>query len=113
MDINLAVGRSEAIEDDKLSNVARYGTDPRFSPRERAALAYAEMVTISPNDIDDELFAELRRHFSEREIVEITAQAALENYRARFNRSLRIEDDGFAKMPADQLPPVLKRRQHG
>ncbi len=111
MDINTAVGRSEAITDAKLESVARYATDPRFSARERAALAYAEMVTISPNDVDDELFRELRAHFSEREIVEITAQAAFENYRARFNRSLRIEDDGFAHMAADELPAVLKRRQ--
>jgi alkylhydroperoxidase family enzyme len=110
MDINLAVGRNVAIADDKLSALPQYGTDPRYTPRERAALAYAEMVTISPNDIDDELFAEVRRHFSEREVVEITAQAALENYRARINRALRIEDDGFAHMNAEELPSVLKPR---
>lgn len=62
------------------------------------------MVTISPNDVTDEQFAELRRHFSEREIVELTAQAAFENFRARFNRSLRIEADGFAAMPVEHLP---------
>jgi alkylhydroperoxidase family enzyme len=65
------------------------------------------MVTISPNDITDEQFAELRRHFSEREVVELTVQAALENFRARVNRSLRIEDDGFAKMPVEQLPKAF------
>ena len=68
------------------------------------------MVTISPNDIDDELFAELRRHFDEREVVEITAQAAFENYRARLNRSLRVEDEGFATAAPEQLPSVLKPR---
>ena len=73
----------------------------------RAALAYAEMVTISPNDISDEQFAELRTHFNDREIVELTAQAAFENFRARMNRSLRIEDDGFAKMPVAELPKAL------
>jgi hypothetical protein len=54
--------------------------------------------------VSDEQFAELRRHFSEREIVELTAQAAFENFRARFNRSLRIEDDGFAALPVERLP---------
>jgi len=87
--------------------VADYATHPAFTERERAALAYAEMVTISPNDISDEQFAELRRHFTPRQIVEITAQAAFENYRARLNRSLRIEDDGFAAMPVAQLPKAL------
>ena len=87
--------------------MANYATHPAFTERERAALAYAEMVTISPNDISDEQFAELRRHFTPRQIVEITAQAAFENYRARLNRSLRIEDDGFAAMPVAHLPKAL------
>ena len=87
--------------------MADYATHPAFTERERAVLAYAEMVTISPNDISDEQFAELRRHFTPRQIVEITAQAAFENYRARLNRSLRIEDDGFAAMPVAHLPKAL------
>ena len=87
--------------------MADYATHPGYTERERAALAYAEMVTISPNDVTDEQFADLRRHFSPREIVEITAQAAFENYRARLNRSLRIEDDGFAALPVEKLPKVL------
>ena len=44
----------------------------------------------------DAQFADLRRFFNEREIVELTAQAAFENFRARFNRTLRIEAEGFA-----------------
>ena len=92
---------------DKLGAIPDYATHPAFSERERAALAYAEMVTISPSDIPDEQFAELRRHFSDREIVELTAQAAFENFRARFNRALRVEDDGFAQIPTERLPRVL------
>jgi alkylhydroperoxidase family enzyme len=107
MDINTAVGRKRGIGDDKLAAIADYARDPRFTERERAALAWAEMVTIAPSDISDEQFADLRRHFSERAVVEITAQAALENFRARLNRPLRIEDDGFARMPVEKLPKAL------
>jgi len=107
MDINTAVGRKRGIPEDKLQAVDRYAEHPGFTARERAALAWAEMVTISPNDITDEQFAELRRHFSERQIVELTLQAAFENFRARVNRSLRIEDDGFAKLPVEQLPKAF------
>jgi alkylhydroperoxidase family enzyme len=71
------------------------------------ALAYAEMVTMSPNDVSDEQFAELRRHFGDREIVELTAQAAFENFRSRFNRALRVEDDGFAQVATERLPRAL------
>jgi alkylhydroperoxidase family enzyme len=107
MDINTAVGRKRGIPEDKLQAVDRYAEHPGFTARERAALAYAEMLTISPNDITDEQFADLRRYFSDREVVELTAQAAFENFRARANRSLRIEDDGFAALPVAKLPKAL------
>jgi len=96
MDINTAAGRKQGIPEDKLEAIARYAEHPGFTERERAAIAYAEMITISPDDVSDAQFADLRRHLSEREIVELTAQAAFENFRARFNRTLRIEADGFA-----------------
>jgi alkylhydroperoxidase family enzyme len=98
------VGRKRGIPEDKLQAVDRYADHPGFSERERLALAYAEMVTISPNDVTDEQFAALRGEFSDREIVELSVQAALENFRARVNRALRIEADGFAEIPVDQLP---------
>jgi alkylhydroperoxidase family enzyme len=107
MDINTAVSRRRGIPDDKLQALDRYADHPGFSARERAALAYAEMVTISPNDIGEEQFAELRRHFTDREVVELTLQAAFENFRARANRSLRIEADGFARVPVEKLPKAL------
>jgi alkylhydroperoxidase family enzyme len=101
------VSRKRGIPEDKLQAIDRYAEHPGFTERERAALGYAEMVTISPNDITDQQFAELRRHFNEREIVELTLQAAFENFRARANRSLRIEDDGFAKVPVKELPKAF------
>ena len=96
MDINTAVCRKQGIPEDKLEALERYAEHPGFTERERAAIAYAEMVTISPSDVSEAQFAELRRHFTEREIVELTAQAAFENFRARWNRSLRVEADGLA-----------------
>ncbi len=65
-----------------------------FSPAERAALAVAEAMTVTPADISDDLFADLRAHYSEEQIVELTATIALENYRARINRVFLIESEG-------------------
>ena len=107
MDINTAVGRKRGIPADKLEAIDRYAEHPAYSERERAALGYAEMLTISPNDITDEQFAALRHHFTDREIVELTVQAAFENFRARANRALRIEDDGLARLPVEKLPRAL------
>ena len=62
---------------------------------ERAALAYAEAMTITGQKVTDELFAEARRHFSEAQIVELTAAVALENFRSKFNVALGVESQGF------------------
>jgi alkylhydroperoxidase family enzyme len=58
-------------------------------------------------DVPDAVFEELRRHFDSKQIVELTALVALENFRARFNRALEIPSDGLCRLPADH--PVLKR----
>jgi len=67
---------------------------------ERAALAYAEAMTITGQKVTDELFAEARRHFSEAQIVELTAAVALENFRSKFNVALGVESQGFCILPA-------------
>lgn len=71
-----------------------YRTSPLFSDRERAALAYVEEATRHKR-VSDATFEELRKHFSEREIVEITWLNALENYYNLLNVTLEIESDGF------------------
>jgi alkylhydroperoxidase family enzyme len=70
-------------------------TSSHYSAAERAALAYAEAMTITGQKVTDELFAEVRRHFSEAQVVELTAAVALENFRSKFNVALGIESQGF------------------
>jgi len=45
--------------------------------------------------VSDELHAELCRHFSEEQLIEFTASAALENFRARYNRVFDVGSDGL------------------
>ena len=56
---------------------------------------YAEAMTITGQKVTDELFAEVRRHFSEDQVVELTAAVALENFRSKFNVALGVESQGF------------------
>jgi len=72
-----------------------FATSRLYSASERAALAYAEAMTITGQKVTDELFAEVRRHFSEAQVVELTAAVALENFRSKFNVALGIEAQGF------------------
>ncbi len=56
-------------------------------------------MTITGQKVTDELFAEARRHFSEAQVVELTAAVALENFRSKFNVALGIESQGFCILP--------------
>ncbi len=81
--------------EDKLKAVAESASSPQFTELERAALAYAEAMTITGHKVTDTLFARLRTHLSEAQVVELTAAVALENFRSKFNVALGIEAQGF------------------
>ena len=76
-----------------------FATSRHYSAPERAALAFAEAMMITGQKVTDELFAEARRHFSEAQVVELTAAVALENFRSKFNVALGIEAQGFCLLP--------------
>lgn len=62
-----------------------------LSEADKAALAYARQLTLDPHNIDDALFARLRAHYDEGEIVEISMMAGLFNYFNRVNDALLME----------------------
>ncbi len=74
-------------------------TSKLFSPMERAALEYAERMTTTGQKIDDAFFAELKKHFTEPQLVELTAAIAMENFRSKFNPALAVEAQGFCIVP--------------
>jgi alkylhydroperoxidase family enzyme len=87
----MRAGATEA----KIAEVATALTSELFDDREKTALEYAEAVTFTDRKVTEELFARVRAHFSEPEIVELTAAVALENFRSKFNVALGIEAQGF------------------
>jgi alkylhydroperoxidase family enzyme len=83
----------------RLAAVPNWRDSPLFSESERVALEYAERMTITGQSVDDTLFARLKQHYSEAQIVELTAAIALENFRSKFNPALGIEAEGFCLIP--------------
>lgn len=73
----------------------RSGALVGFAPPEAALLRMADAMADTPSNVSDELYAELRRHFSEEELVELAASAAQENFRARYNRVFDVRSDGL------------------
>lgn len=99
VDIGRAVAVQHGVDLAKLDVVSEYRLSPLFSERERAALAYVEEATRTKR-VADTTFEALRRHFDDREIVEVTWLCAVENYFNLVNLPLEIESDGLCAIAA-------------
>jgi alkylhydroperoxidase family enzyme len=84
------VGSRLGISTEKLEALNDYAKSPLFSDPEKVALEYADAITDTQRDVDDELFARVQRHYDD-EII------AWENSSSRFNRAFRIPSQGFWK----------------
>ncbi len=96
-DIAKAFAVQQKIGLEKFRDLDRIATSSAFSERERAALAYVEEATLHKT-VSDATFENLRKHFDEREIVEITLMNALENFYNLLNLPLEIESDGLLEI---------------
>jgi alkylhydroperoxidase family enzyme len=99
MDINAAVGGKAGLSREKIDAALGLRDSSSLSERERVALEYADRVSATPVDVPDEFFERLKQIFSEREIIELTAHVAHENYNAKSNRPLRVEANNFCEIP--------------
>jgi alkylhydroperoxidase family enzyme len=88
------------VPNEKIEALPDYATSPLFDEAERVALAYADAMTLSDRDVDDDLFARLRAHYDDDAIVELTATIAWENASSTFNRTLRVPSQGLWKRRA-------------
>lgn len=73
IDMHAKDARHTGETEQRLYAVSAWRETPFFSERERAALAWTEAVTrLSEGPVPESLFHELRGHFSEKEIVDLT-----------------------------------------
>lgn len=82
------------LNDDEIQAI-RENRLQGFAPEEFALLLMADALADTPSNVSDELYAELRGHFSEEQLIELAATAALENFRARYNRVFDVGSDGL------------------
>ncbi len=85
MSHNAAIARGSGIGDAKLEAVWEYGRSPLYTEAERIALDVALAAGGVPNAVTDEMFARLREHWSDGQIVEIVAMIALFGFLNRWN----------------------------
>lgn len=80
------MGLTKAQIDGLVNNAA----NPAYSELERLVIRYAEQLTTKV-DTDEALHAELKKHLSDLELVELAATVATANFTNRINESLKTE----------------------
>jgi len=88
------LARQLGYTEDEIAALDRAAEAEEFDPALRAALVYAEKMTRDAHQVTAAVFAELKRHYSDSEILEITSVAGLTNYWNRFTTALRIDLSG-------------------
>ena len=82
------------LSDEEITAI-REGHIEGFAPAEAALLRMADAMADTPSNVSDELYTELRRYFSEEQLIELAASASLENFRARYNRIFDVGSGGL------------------
>lgn len=106
IDLGSQVSRRWGLSDEELLALPTYRTSPLFSEVDKLVLDYAVGMSRTPVDVPDELFARLREHFDEDQIVELTHVVAIENLRGRFNLALGVGAAGFSEGMVCAVPAV-------
>jgi AhpD family alkylhydroperoxidase len=104
LDIGSQIARRSGFSDEQLLALGSYATSDLFDPVEKLVLDYTVGMSSTPVAVPDELFAELRRHFDDAQIVELTNIIAIENMRGRFNHALGYGAAGFSEGMVCALP---------
>ena len=110
MDIGSMISTEHGVTEAQLRALPEHATSDEFSEVEKLVLDFAVGMTRTPVEVPDELFARLREHFDEGQLVELANEIAVENYRARFNWAFGIGSQGFTGEGFCVRPEVLQSR---
>jgi alkylhydroperoxidase family enzyme len=95
VDLGSQICRNSGLPDAVLLALPRYRQSELFTEREKLALDYTVAVMRTPVEVTDELFARIKEHFTDKQLVEITALLTVVNV-DRFNAAFGIGSAGFS-----------------
>jgi 4-carboxymuconolactone decarboxylase len=96
VDLGSQICRNSGFSEDELLALPRYRQSELFTEREKLALDYTVAVMRTPVEVSDELFARMKEHFNDEQLVEITALLTAVNL-DRFNAAFGIGSAGFSE----------------
>jgi alkylhydroperoxidase family enzyme len=113
--------RSVGLSEEQIKAIPSWQVASCFSPIERAVLAYTDALVYDGGRVADGIFAALKEHLSDEEILEFTYVTALYDLHAVISRALKLEyddvDEPIVEVPApasgssDVMAMVDKPRQ--
>jgi AhpD family alkylhydroperoxidase len=108
------VARTEGLTEDLVAELFDYESSDHFSEREKAALRYADAFKKGEQAIDtDETFAELHKHFSDEEIIELGLFCAETDGVGKFVRSLQVISwEEACELNPNLVNAVARKREH-
>ena len=110
VDLGSQICRNSGLTDQELLALPRYRESDLFTERERLALDYTVGVMQTPVDVTDELFSRVQEHFSDEQLVEITALLTVVNL-DRFNAAFGVGSAGFSEGMVCVLPDRPRNEQ--
>ena len=85
------VARAEGLTEDMVNDLSSYASSARFTPREKAALRYADLFKQGEHAIDrDEVYQDLAKHFTDEEIIELGQLCAQTDGVGKLVKSLNV-----------------------
>ena len=85
------VAKAEGLTEEMINDLFTYETSKHFTPREKAALRYADLFKQGEYAIDkDEVYQDLSKHFSDEEIIELGLLCAQTDGVGKFVKSLNV-----------------------
>ena len=90
---HMKASRQVGLSDEKVKNIRSWSSADCYEPVERVVLAYTDCLVLEGGRVPDELFAQLRSHLSDEEILELTYITCTYDMHATMSKALRLEYD--------------------
>jgi len=100
MGARFAVAKQEGLTEEAIADIPRYRDSKLLTEREKAAIRYAEVLAGDTDQTGPELFDELRRHFTETEIIDLGWRITTFVGYGRLIKVLGLEIGGTCPVPA-------------
>jgi len=110
VDINSATLLKRGVGPEMIAALDEWQDHPLFSPRQLIALDYADAITRTERRVERQMMSQLKTHFDDDALVELTAVICFQNLSSKFNSALPLTSRRRGFVPSPN--PALARNNH-